>query len=290
MSLFICFYKYINRKKTKESLPGAQTFWRCARKREAPQYTCRAGSLTVEAAVILPLFAAFFSFLLFFFQIMNVQLVIQGALEETARNLAVLSVKELETPEEEPEYLLMAKSLLLLKLSEEAESLRFVRGGIPGVSVMGSDFGQDEIALRANYIMSFPVELFGSQDFFVCQTAYYRKWNGMDYEEEKGVPDELVYVAEYGEVYHRKKSCPYLTLSIREVLWLQLDKERNKRGECYEACEYCCEKINDTKVVYVTDYGDKYHDTMTCSGLKRTIYQKRFSEVGGMPACGKCAK
>jgi len=290
VSLLACFCKYINRKKTMESLPGAQAFWHCMQKREAPLYIRREGSLTVEAAVILPLFAAFFSYLLFFFQIMNVQLVVQGALEETAKKIAVLSVKELEEPGKETDYLLMAKGLLCLKLNEEAEILGFVRGGIPGVSLMNSDFGKDGICLQADYVIRFPIELFEGQNFQISQSAYYRKWNGCNGTKIKNEVDELVYITEYGKVYHVKRSCPYLTLSIRKVLRMQLDNERNKSGERYEECEVCCEKNNYTSVVYVTDYGDKYHDTMTCSGLKRTIYQKRISDVGGMHACGKCVK
>lgn len=290
MSLLNYFCNYSNRKKTKESLPGAQSLLYCSQKREAPKCACCTGSLTVEAAMLLPLFAAFFAFLLFFFQIMRVQLVIQGALEETARGLVVLSAKELEATEKEPEYLIIAKGVLFLKLNEEAETLRFVRGGISGISLLASEFGQDEIILRADYVMRFPISFFGNQNFSLSQMSYYRKWTGMDVEGEKGLPDELVYVTEYGEVYHRKRTCPYINLTIRKVLEEHLEVEKNKNGEHYEKCEKCCGEMNLKNVVYVTDYGDKYHEMMNCSGLKRTIYQKRISEVGGMPACGKCAK
>lgn len=289
VSLFSCFYKYNNRKKIKESLPGAQIFWHCVQKRETPQCTCLLGSLTVEAAVIIPLFAAFFSFLLFYFQVMNVQLAVQGALEESARELAILSVKELEGPEEEIHYLPIANGLVAFKLSEKGV-LHYVRGGIAGVSLFQSDFGQDEICLRADYVMCFPIKIFGNRDFLVSQSAYYRKWNGLSGRAVKSESDELVYMTEHGEVYHVKRSCPYLALSIRKILRGQLEKERNESGEKYEACEVCCKKDNFGSAVYVTDYGDRYHDTMTCSGLKRTIYQKRLSEVGGVPSCRKCAK
>jgi len=290
VSLFSCFCKDINLKKVKESLPGAQTFWHCVQKRETPQCACLLGSITVEATVIIPLFAGFFSFLLFFFQIMSVQLVIQSTLEETARGLAVLAVNELEKTEEELDYLLLAKGLLSLKLSEEEEILQLVRGGISGVSLLMSEFEQDEILLRADYGMRFPIGFFGIRDFWISQNAYCRKWTGWNGIKEKDEQMELVYITEYGEVYHVKRSCPYLALTIREVLWNRLDKEKNKNGESYLACELCCDENNFRRIVYVTDYGDKYHNKMTCSGLKRTIYQKRFSEVGGMPACGKCAK
>ena len=290
MSLFSFFSKYIVPKKAKESLPGAHPLRYCVQRREAPQCTRLEGSLTVEAAVIIPLFATFFSFLLFYFRIMNVQLVVQEALEEIGRGLSVLSVKELEEPDEEIDYLVLAKGRLYFALKEEEVILRYVKGGALGVSLLMSDFEQDSILLRANYVMRFPITFFGNQDFWMSQAAYYRKWTGWKGIEDESVLDGLVYITKYGEVYHVRRSCPYLALTIRKIMWKQLETERNKGGERYRECELCCDKTDFMDHVYITDYGDKYHYTITCGGLKRIIYQKRFSEVGGMPACGKCAK
>ncbi|MCQ2507536.1 MAG: pilus assembly protein, partial [Dorea sp.] len=43
-------------------------------------------------------------------------------------------------------------------------------------------------------------------------------------------------------------------------------------------------------LVYVTDYGDRYHSSLSCSGLKRTVYSVPKSEAIGKGACSKCAK
>ncbi len=292
MSLF----KYINRcvfDKTKETLPGANELVYCSRnflRREAPHYTRRKGSLTVEASVILPLFAGFFCFLLFYFRIMEVQLVVQNALEETGCTLAFMAVKELEEPDQELEYLMLAKGLLTVKLEENEVIHQYVSGGALGVSLLTSDFDGDEILLNANYVMRFPVQLFGVQDFLVCQSARYRKWNGWHTWNEKESADALVYVTEYGEVYHVRRNCPYLALSIQEICYTDLWNKRNQNGEFYDKCERCGNGNVIRENVYVTNYGDRYHYTVTCSGLKRTIYQKQFSEVGGLPACSKCSK
>lgn len=280
--------------KQKESLPGASKYLYCSRirkKREAPHCICHnKGSLTVEASVILPLFACFFAFVLFYFRIMQVQLIVQEALEETGRNLAVLSVKELEEPAEEPGYLTLAKGMLSLKLKDEELIAQYVNGGALGVSLLTSEFEGDYISLNANYVMRLPVRLFGIQDFLICQKTRFRKWIGWHETIGSGSAAELVYVTEYGEVYHMRRSCAYLDLSVQEIAYVELGARRNYNGEAYEACELCGEGVNIIACVYITDYGNRYHSTLTCGGLKRTIYQKQLSEVGGMPACMKCSK
>ena len=292
----VSLFKYLNKKlfdKLKETLPGADRLVYCSRnflRREAPHYTCKKGSLTIEASVILPLCACFFSFLLFYFRIMEVQLVVQNALEETGRSLAVMAAKELEDSDEKPDYLILAKGLLLLKLEDDALIRQYVSGGALGVSLLTSEFDGEEVLLKANYVMRFPVRLFGIQDFLVCQSARYRKWNGWRGSVETGNIAELVYVTEYGEVYHMRRSCAYLDLSVQEISYAELEGKRNRNGEIYDVCERCRNESDTTGVVYITNYGESYHYVITCSGLKRTIFQKQFAEVGGLPACSKCSK
>lgn len=286
-NLYLLYYKI------KETLPGALKYFYCLRiirKREAPHCTCPKGSLTVEASIILPLFACFFSFLLFYFRIMEVQLIVQNALEETGRNLALLSVKELEEPSEELSYLALAKGMLFVKLKDEELVEQYVSGGALGVSLLTSDCEGDYIMLNANYVMRFPIKLFGIQDFLICQRTQFRKWNGWHASTGNRDVIELVYVTEYGEVYHMRRSCTYLDLSIQKIAYVELSIKRNSDGEAFEACELCGEESMAAGYVYITNYGERYHSSLACSGLKRTIYQKQLSEVGGMPACTKCSK
>lgn len=293
VSLFRYLYVFLYDNKLKETLPGAQAFSRyfhINKKRETPHCICRHGSLTVEASVILPLFAAFFAFLLFYFRVMEVQLIVQNALEETGRNLAMLSVKELEEPEEEIGYLALGKGMLYLNLKDEPVVSQYVSGGAAGVSLLASEFEGDYILLNANYVMRFPVKLLGNQDFSIGQKTQFRKWNGWHSTSEHSGVIELVYVTEYGEVYHMRRSCAYLALSIQKVAYAELWTKRNYNGENYAECELCSAESNLWGEVYITDYGDRYHTTLDCGGLKRTIYQKRLSEIGGMPACKKCSK
>lgn len=176
-----------------------------------------------------------------------------------------------------------------MKLKDEKLVAQYVSGGAVGVSLFTSDFEGDYILLNANYVMDFPINILGKLDFFVCQKTQFRKWSGWHSMVESDAWEEWVYITEYGEVYHMRRSCPYLELSIQKIFLFELKTKRNLNGELYEACERC-EGGQSDGVVYITDYGDKYHCTLACGGLKRIIYQRKRSEVGGMKACLKCSK
>ena len=42
-------------------------------------------------------------------------------------------------------------------------------------------------------------------------------------------------------------------------------------------------------MVYLTEYGDRYHCSPDCSGLTRNVKLVPLSEAGGMRQCSKCA-
>ena len=287
VSLYSIYARFLKKYKVIKSLPESVTAM------GTPQYTCPKGSFTVEAAVILPLVACFFSFLLFFFQVMQVQLSVQNALEKTGRNLALLAAVELDEQTEDTReiaYFSLAKASVYMELKEDEKIEQYISGGVLGVSLLASETEGDFITLEANYGMKFPVDLLGKKYFWIKQKASFRKWTGWRAINGNNAEDILVYITQYGEVYHQRKSCPYLSLSIQKVKLNQIWRLRNKSGGIYRACETCEGEKTRDRIVYVTDYGERYHYEVDCSGLKRTIYQKKLSEVEEKNPCPKCWK
>ena len=260
-----------------------------------PPFACKKGSFTVEAALLLPVLACFFSFILFFFQIMQVQLSVQSALDKTGRNLALLSAREKENMQDgnrldDVGYLALAKTSIYMDLQKNACIRKYVSGGVMGISLLSSEMDGDYIILNANYKVKFPVEILGNKSFWISQKACFRKWTGWHVVDIQKQKDMLVYVTMYGEVYHMRRSCPYLALSIQKVKRIYVPLLRNEAGSKYKECLACKNENEDHTFVYVTRYGGNYHYSMDCRGLKRTIYQKSLSEVEGMDSCVKCWK
>ena len=99
-----------------------------------------------------------------------------------------------------------------------------------------------------------------------------------------------MYVPETGVVYHKDYHCTYLEPSLRIVSGESLEALRNAGGGKYHACERCMGGAQSVGSVYITTYGERYHSTLSCSGLKRKIYAVPITEIKGKGACSKCGR
>ncbi|MGN0351626.1 MAG: pilus assembly protein [Roseburia sp.] len=292
MSLFLHIWnRVINKKK---SLPNRNSY-QCpsvnmSAAKGTPRFTCKA-SFTVEAAFVIPLLTCFFALLLFFFHILEIQLQVQTGLDTVGRKLAVYTGvwQGEEGKAEEIVEIATAKLFLQKELSGSAELEEWIEGGITGISLIHSEVSQDELELVATYQVKFPLNLLDSFSVSAVQKTKVRKWTGWNTGEEDET-DCWVYITENGSVYHTTKSCSYLDLSIQTVPYSELEYRRSLSGAIYYPCPICAKKGKEMGTVYITDYGNRYHTDLNCSGLKRTIYMVRKSEVGDRRACSKCGK
>lgn len=155
------------------------------------------------------------------------------------------------------------------------------------LALVGDIAGENEyIDLVYPYKMAPYVSLIGFGDFWMYSRMRTRAWTGYDVEVVCSEEEDIVYITEYGEVYHLTKSCSYLKLSIRAVDKEAIKELRNANGACFYLCEECGTKCTNT--VYVTSYGNRYHATLQCGSLKRNIQEIPLSEIGNRNPCKKC--
>ena len=254
------------------------------------------GSLTVEAACILPVFLGC---ILAVFSVMHgvrselcVYTGIWEAAEETALN-AILVQEEREGAGQ----VLGAGALGLYGRTQVSERLNgdqageaVIKGGRGGISFLGSSvLDQEMIRIQASYGLGLsacsPVFI----DIPVSIQASVRAWTGRTSSAEgEGTQSQetKVYVTATGSVYHLDEQCTHIRLSVRRVALSEVQSLRNQGGGKYHPCESCKEAFGD--MVYITDTGNRYHSTASCRGLKRGVMEIPLSELEGWQACKRC--
>lgn len=266
------------------------------------RYICQKASLTVEAAAVLPFYVCFMVFILYFFRIMQVQAGVAQSLQYAGRRAAAECCTEDHVTEKKQEAeqtetqkkggtyvnLLKAKFYFQQELKKQNCPTKFIRGGVSGICFAQSDCSGNYIELKAVYVMKLPVSLFGNIKYQIVQQEKCRKWTGYQPGQDTEQNDNWLYYTEYGTVYHAVRTCTHLDLSIQGTPYSRISDYRNKSGGKYHTCEKCGSSVSNQGMVYITDYGDRYHASLTCSGLKRSIYMIRRSKATEKRMCKKC--
>ncbi|WP_310602223.1 TadE/TadG family type IV pilus assembly protein [Anaerosporobacter sp.] len=286
-------------------------------------------SITVEAALVLPIFIFAMYVFIFLMQVLYVQEEIQQGLLQTARycekigyvhdyiiNYDVDTENSVEvnsslekqskkddtnrstTNMQEVATYLITSGLMQGKFAEEVEreviNHSCIVGGMQGLNFLLSSYDiENNIAeITLQYKIHLPIGLVIIDDFLVTQKAKVRVFVGLRCvgEEEETSDDDCVYITETGTVYHESKDCTHLVLSISKIAQSTLDAQRNSFGAKYYVCEICKPDSKKQEYYYITKQGNRYHCNANCSGLKRTINVIKRSEVGNRRACTRCGK
>lgn len=273
----------------------------------------KTASLSLEAAIVLPLFLLFLIDLLYFMVILHFQLQLQTCLEDIARDMAqyaFISTKMEGMVKEEfqeagktfgiPEQLLAdgmntlyVKSKLIEKLELEEESPFYLAGGKEGLNLFFSDLSnQDHIYdIIVQYEVNIPFLPEAVQSFHMIQRCRFKGWTGEEESKEDTAQESVVYITVNGTVYHTFKDCTHLKLSIQKVTKASLSFQRNDWGEEYHRCVLCSKMLPvDNQYVYITTNGDCYHNSIACSGLKRNVIEVKKSEIGNRKLCNRCSE
>lgn len=244
----------------------------------------RKGSVTVEAALAVPLF--FFAVLALFYmmEVMSVRTNIRTGMQYAAKAAAEETyIKPMVTPGS-------LESDIVEAIGAERLERSIVVNGSGGLHCQKSRMSATTgiLEFHVNYQIRLPIPTFAVPPVNMEESLRIKGWNGYIRAGFQGQDEETVYITETGMVYHRDYHCTYLELSIRAVPASQVDGLRNESQGKYHACEIC--EGAGSGEVYITDYGNRYHTSLGCSGLKRTVYAVPLSEAVGKGACSKCSR
>lgn len=241
-------------------------------------------SITVEAAMAVPLFFLAAVTLLYLMEIMAVQTAMRAGLQYAGKKAAEEAcVAAMVMPSHLERDIVSAVGAERLERS-------IVVGGSGGIQCDGSQIssrtGIGE--LMVTYEVRLPIPIFGVPPVRYQEKMRIKAWTGYEKPGFDTDDEKIVYITETGMVYHKDYHCTYLELSIHMVSTESIESLRNESGGKYYPCEHCMR--NGGKGVYITDTGNRYHSSLSCSGLKRTVYAVLLSEVIGKGACSRCGQ
>ncbi|MBE5878943.1 MAG: pilus assembly protein [Lachnospiraceae bacterium] len=269
------------------------------------------GSMTIEAALALPVFLFAVINIISAVELICLDVRLEAGLSEIGREMAnyayvfdalqqVNESNQEEIPEEGHALIEKAQSLLLAqgyartalveKVGREYLDHSMVVGGAEGIWLWRSSVLEegDEIDLILSYRIKprFGMGLTHGMQF--VKRCCIHAFTGYIPTPENSENEELYYITKGSQVYHVTPSCTHLKLSISAVLFEELEKCRNMDGSRYKKCDFCIGEDMECEVVYIALQGDKYHSTLACSGLKRTVYVIKRSQLGGRRKCMRC--
>lgn len=253
----------------------------------------RRASLTIEAAMSLPLFVFAMISVLYFIQVVDISVRLTGAICETSNEMAVYAyVKEAGKLQGSSVSDIITGGLSAAYAKNMIKTRGRLEENKGNLSLIKSSFLKEGqmIDLAGTYQVKYPITLLPIKQMKIAVRGRVRAWTGRDGVNGDGSAKgegALVLITVNGKVYHKDPECTHIKLSIKPVDKDSVGHLRNESGGKYYPCGQC---KGGSNTVYITDTGDKYHSSLGCSGLKRGILLVPMSEVTDWQPCSRCGQ
>lgn len=223
--------------------------------RRAASGTFKKGSLTVEAAWVLPLFLMACLALFYMFDLYGVYVKESMELKEKAEKMAMHAYEADLSESLYPDGYITLTKLVKYRLP-------FTPAPIPAINI----------------------PCYARVHAWIGYTG-----NSGD-EVSISKSEDMVYVSDFESVYHTSSSCTHLDLTIKQESLQSAVSMLNHDGSHYEPCEKCIGSGTAHGIVYVSDRGTAYHNSLSCSGLTRNVHLVKKDEYQNLTCCERCEK
>lgn len=241
------------------------------------------GSLTIEAAMVLPIFLVSMIALASLINIITANIRLQNCMYEKARELSITCDAETEVDCNK-----IRDEIIAEFGAKKWDNCYTLEPQLPIISLLQSPKG-DYAVLSAAYKAGIP---FTGDKLYVPVTCkiLFHNWVGYDEDYHKyDFDDVIVYVAQNESVYHLDRDCSHISIAVVKTTPEEVVNLRNASGGKYKKCSLCHSSLNDP-ILYVTKEGDRFHNDRNCSACKRIVRAVRLSEVGELRPCSRCKR
>lgn len=249
----------------------------------------RRGSMTVEAAIVVPLLILFVLHLGSCMEMLRLHGKLEYALWQTGRELTYFgAMQEAEPiPDLAVSYLYINGRIQQILGKDYLDGSPLVHGS-QELTYLSSEYldENDCMDIVLTYQVCPRITCFPFPYFRMCSRYYGRAWTGYAVEDETE-KEVYVYVTEDGEVWHGSGDCSYLNPSVLEAepetIWML----RNADGEVYRPCSRCGDgPAGDT--MYLTWEGNRIHTVRDCPALLRRVHRVVWREDMPYRPCSRC--
>lgn len=245
-------------------------------------------SMTVEAALVLPLFLFAGIILLIPFQILDVERKIQAHIEAVGEDISQTAYFSLETIEGK-EALTVAAAY---GYAEAAVRLKLKELPVEKISLSASNLLEDgeTVDLVVDYEFRLPFSVFGLKNVKRTNRCYRRAWIGKDgsgNKEGEEQEETFVYIGKNSTRYHENRTCHYLNNDLKAVSLAQIENYRNQGGKRYTSCSRC--GVQAGAIVYIMPSGGHYHSSGSCTAIQAYVSVVSKSQVEHLGPCSYCS-
>ena len=252
-------------------------------------------SMTVEAALVLPLTLFFFLALLQPITWIDRQRKVQTAMERIGEEISQYGIlaESAETGDSElPAFCTDAAAVLWIRgrAGQYADHVTVKEADVYGEN------GEIEFAAEYQEEIPFFAEVLGKQTETVAVKR--RSWIGIpgklkgdgSYQDDGGNEQtEMVYVGAGMGRYHLFRDCHYISNEYMTVTRSEAETG-SVPGEKRTPCAICGKKGDGSETVYITTAGEHYHYDKNCRSMMSYVREVPKSEAEHLGLCSYCAR
>lgn len=272
------------------------------------------GSITLESALVLPVFMIVIMGFVNFMGVLNYQNIMQNSVIQAAKSIGrytyvINRIGDITESGQVDSDLQMDNDILISGinigyawkeiLTEEVKSYAKkvnVYGGYAGISIIDSKINKNDEGIndiKVNYRISMDFLGGAFHSLRLSNRCYFRSWTGVSIV-KKNTGDKInqtVYITRTGDVYHLTDTCTYIKIAVAKVKYSEISNLRNETGAKYRVCTKCADKqLEDDDIIFITASGTKYHCDSKCSKIKRDVIPVDISQTGNRKLCNRCGK
>lgn len=278
------------------------------------------GSITLEAAISVPLFIFAFLTIMYIMNIIYIQTTVQMAIDEAARSISKTAYittefyenlktdgNDADSDDENASDIssllenIGAKAITIpyiksLFLNEDIKSFldrSYIVNGSDGISFDLSSVDMDEntIDIVASYTVTIPFIPDKLFSFKLRNHCFTRIYMGKDMDKEQTSAPIYVYYTVRGKVLHTDKYCRYL-LNYSEAL------RYNDAIRAYlpEMCLLCGNHTTletlqeENPIVFLTSSHEVFHLSLDCHSFTKNVFRQKRTSLDGEDICEQCLK